>query len=294
MFFGDKYGDRVNVVEFGDFSREFCGGTHVHATEDIGYFKFKSEGSVASGVRRIEAVTASHALELMKLQDRSASERLDYAAGQLQELRDLASQSGGSEAEFVKVIANLESTVDALKRNPALPQSYSVDLRPHFDERARREISVETLILEIAEKRKSIEKELSKSRLQSQSGAIEGLVAGAQLVDGVRVVSAKVETGSLDELKSLGDTLRSKLGHGVGLLAAVIDSKVSLVCVVTDDLVAAKKLEAGKIVGSVAKLLGGGGGGKAHLATAGAKDVSKLPQALASTGSIVHAMLVQS
>jgi alanyl-tRNA synthetase len=107
-------------------------------------------------------------------------------------------------------------------------------------------------------------------------------------------VSAKVESGSLDELKTLGDTLRSKLGHGVGLLAAVIEGKVSLVCVVTDDLVAAKKLEAGKIVGSVARLLGGGGGGKAHLATAGGKDVSKLAEALASTASIVHAMLVKS
>ena len=294
MFFGDKYGDRVNVVEFGDFSREFCGGTHVHTTEDIGYFKFRSEGSVASGVRRIEAVTASHALELMKLQDRSASERLEYATSQLQEIRDLAVQSGESQADFEKAIATLEATLNSLKKNPAMPQSFSEDLLPHFNERARREISVETLILEIAEKRKSIEKELSKSRLQSQSGAIDGLVAGAQQVNGIRVVSAQVKSGSLDELKTLGDTLRSKLGHGVGLLAAVIDNKVSLVCVVTDDLVAAKKLEAGKIVGSVARLLGGGGGGKAHLATAGGKDVSKLPEALSSTGSIIHAMLVQS
>jgi alanyl-tRNA synthetase len=298
MFFGDKYGDRVNVVEFGDFSREFCGGTHVHATQDIGYFKFKSEGSVASGVRRIEAVTASHALELMQIQDRSASERFEYASGQLQELRDLAStlaiQSGGPQADVERTIAILESSVDALKSRPAMPQSFSVNLRPHFDERARREISIETLILEIADMRKSVEKDLSKSRLLSQSGVIDGLVAGAQLIDGIRLVSAKVETGSLDELKSLGDMLRSKLEHGVGLLAAVADGKVSLVCVVTDDLVAAKKLQAGKIVGSVAKLLGGGGGGKAHLATAGGKDASKLSEALASTGSIVHTMLDQS
>jgi alanyl-tRNA synthetase len=89
----------------------------------------------------------------------------------------------------------------------------------------------------------------------------------------------------------LGDTLRARLGSGVGLLASVLDDKVSLVCVVTDDLVTSKRLEAGKVVAAVARIVGGGGGGKAHLATAGGKDVSKLAEALRATETVVKSFL---
>ncbi len=96
----------------------------------------------------------------------------------------------------------------------------------------------------------------------------------------VTVVAARIAAADIDELKRLGDELRAKLRRGVGVLGTVLEEKASFVCVVTDDLVAEKKIQAGRIVGEVAKLVGGGGGGRPHMATAGGKDADKLDAAL--------------
>jgi alanyl-tRNA synthetase len=136
-----------------------------------------------------------------------------------------------------------------------------------------------------------LKKELSARRLKEASGGIDEIARGGETVGAIRVVSSRIDAGDMDELKALGDTLRTKIGSGVGVLGAVIDEKAAFVCVVTDDLVQGKKLQAGKIVGELARLVGGGGGGRPHLATAGGKDAGKLSEALAETAAIVRRMM---
>ena len=103
--FGEKYGDVVRVVEMGDVSMEFCGGTHLDNTAKVGLFRIKSEGSVASGVRRIEAITGKQTLEEL----RSGQEKLVRAAQLLKTTsNELESRIGGMLSEMKEIRSQLE------------------------------------------------------------------------------------------------------------------------------------------------------------------------------------------
>ncbi|MDI6789596.1 MAG: alanine--tRNA ligase [Thermodesulfobacteriota bacterium] len=105
--FGEKYGDRVRVVSIGPFSKELCGGTHAARTGDIGLFKIVSEGGVAAGIRRIEAVTGSEALKLVQEQDLRLKRLGHLLKAGTEELGNKIEKLIASQKELEKEVADL-------------------------------------------------------------------------------------------------------------------------------------------------------------------------------------------
>jgi alanyl-tRNA synthetase len=220
--FGEKYGQRVRVIKIGDFSTELCGGTHLERTGELGLLKIASEGAVASGVRRVEAVTGPAALESVARKESA-----------------------------------LREAADLLKISPLdVPQR----LRKLLDEQ------------------RQLEKQLQELEARLARSRAEELVASARQVNGVAVLAARVDGLDAEGLRAVADTLRDRLGSGVVCVGSAVDGKVNLVTAVTKDLV--KRFPAGKLIQEVARVVGGGGGGRPDLAQAGGKEPGRLDEAL--------------
>ena len=231
--FGEKYGNIVRVVTVPDFSMEFCGGSHVENTAQIGMFKIVSEGSSGAGVRRIEAVTGHGAVAHV-----NATEEM---------VKGLA-------AELKCRATDVPSRLEALHNELKAAQKKAEELAA----------------------------EIAKAQVSNVADQVKD-------VSGVPVLVQKVNADSVDALRNLGDQMRDKVG-GVVVLAAVMGEKVSILTMATKDAVA-KGAHAGNIVKAVAKLCGGGGGGRPDMAQAGAKDVAKLDSALAAAYDIIAGMI---
>ena len=228
--FGEKYGDIVRVVSCGDFSVELCGGTHVSNTGEIGAFKILSESGIASGVRRIEAVTASGILE-----------------------------GYNSETERTSALSTiLKTTPDQLMQK------------------------TENLMASL----KQANSELESFKKKSMGDSVSTLIENAEDINGIKLITKRLDGATTDDMRSLSDTIKDKTSSVAMVFAAVNDDKVTFLVSLSDDLVE-KGLHAGNIVKEVAKVAGGGGGGKANMAQAGAKDISKIDEAFSVAKALI-------
>ena len=132
--------------------------------------------------------------------------------------------------------------------------------------------------------KKVLEKEIKKINQSSQGSIVGDLVSSAEDINGYKIVVEQLD--DISELKEMGDSFRQCFkNNGVALIGTEISGKPMVMCAVSDNLIA--KVKAGEIVRSVGQVMGGGGGGKPHLATAGGKDISKLKEALQSGKKLI-------
>ncbi|CAN5656364.1 alanine--tRNA ligase [soil metagenome] len=249
--FGEKYGDKVRVVIMDpEFSIEFCGGTHVSNTGDIGFFKIIKEESISAGVRRIFAKTGAGTEALIN--DRA------------KEIEKIVSEFGNT-LEIDEVKKNV-SAISGSNSEIYLAQTEILKKLSNLKEKA-------------LEEKKRNEKEQLMKNLEKYKTEIDALIDKADESLGFKFIASEMKVNSADEFKELGEEIRKKL-LGVSLVASQINGKISLVSTVSDDLIKEKKISAGDIIKDIAKTLGGGGGGRPQLATAGAKDIEKLPEVI--------------
>ena len=274
-FFGEKYEDKVRVVIVDDkFSIEFCGGTHVSSTNDIGLFKIIKEESISSGVRRIFAITGEGIIKFI-------NDRVSEIENISSELPD-------------KYSKNFKVGIDNFKKDFEGADFRNIELMKKLIEYQDSTIaSLHKVREKYLEEKKQTEKQLLKQNLEKVFKQLDKIIAESSNHTDITIVSEKMDLHSMDELNEVGEELRKKLKNGVGLIAIVLDNKINLVCAVSDNLIKEKNLNAGKLISDVAKELGGGGGGRPQLATAGGKDISKLNEVLDKFPSKIKNILKQ-
>lgn len=234
MLFGEKYGNIVRVVKAGDFSTEFCGGTHVSNSGQIGLFKIVSESSVAAGVRRITALTGTNLLTAF-----AANENL------------------------IKLSASvLKTGINDVKEK------------------------IDSIVADNKTKDKEIQALNAELTKLKSADALSKPID----IDGLEVYIARLDGTTPDALRSMGDDIKSTNDNAVAVIAGVNGEKASIVAVCGKNAVA-KGVKAGDVVREVAKLAGGGGGGRPDSAMAGAKDLSKLDSALSSAVNIIKGFI---
>ncbi len=259
------------MVSMGEFSRELCGGTHADNTKDIGSLLVLSEESISSGTRRITALTgpraeanrkqtletAAHAASLLGCEIQSIADVVNELTQAIRKLKKLTS---GTTSESLPPLVGRDpaSAVQAIKTEGVNSQVVRSVVRqtarllnvPVEDIPTR----IQTLLNDQVSLRSQIEKAATATTLTA-----EDLIADGEVVNGVRMIIRRVDGASPVLMRQWIDKIRSTSSEPVAIMLAAPaeDDKVTLIAALSADLVKQGKA-AGKWIGPVAKILGGG------------------------------------
>lgn len=281
QFFGDKYGEVVRVVQIGGrtgsldgWSMELCGGTHVKSTAEIELCAIKSEGAIAAGIRRIEAVCGDAARTYLK---QKIEDLRRETAGLAEEVRGLASELGERAPEAAQVpVPNLE-TVRA-EEMAAVAAALS-------GLRAARDGLREQLV----ELRKLRKKREAKAKAAQAGEMLGGLVSDAAAQGGAfPVIVEHLGEGDAGLLQEVLTGLKKRQFGGIAVFTAVEEEKVHLVISVAPDLTG--KASAGDLMKQWAPLVGGRGGGKPDLARGAGENPENLEDLLGEARKLLRAL----
>ncbi|MGQ2800729.1 alanine--tRNA ligase [Leptospira santarosai] len=265
--FGEKYGDQVRVVRMGDASVEFCGGTHVSHTGEIGYFFIKKESSPGAGNRRIEGVCGPAVIETFQ-------NRFAELTESVQNLNLKIKSELGGEGAKILITTNVpgpDEIREKLEKEGATAVAFFRDL----SERIAFEIEGNTSSF------LKTKRNLESRDFENNVSVIEKVLSSSIETGVGRIVSAIFEDKDPNSLKGLSDNLKVREKNLLVILGSKNADSASVVITCSSELVS-KGIHCGNLVKAACEILGGKGGGKADMAQGGGKEKQNLESAISS------------
>ena len=260
QFFGEKYGDKVRVLQIGGeprklngYSMELCGGTHVRSTSEIGPFRIVREEAIAAGIRRIEAVAGEAA-------------------------RNWAIHEAARQQDRFETLKRKKSDVAALPDFEEGAETHAMLNKIYM-----RAAHLEKLEADVREWEKKGAK-ASEAQLKSRAAEIAKELAAMHAAKGN--VVAEVKDADAKLLQAVGDALKSKIKGPIFLVGAT-NGRVALLAVVPKEF--SSKLQANKLIQEIAPIVGGKGGGRPESAQGSGSDIGKIEMALAEAERLITA-----
>ncbi|MCX7999185.1 MAG: alanine--tRNA ligase [Leptospiraceae bacterium] len=261
-FFEEKYGDKVRVVQMGEFSSEFCGGCHVSNTKDIGYFLIRKESSPGAGNRRIEALCGPKVIEYFQEEFQELSYQINEVNSKLKEFFNNSSHF------ITETLPAPEQIQKAFEEKKSRAVFEFRKLKQYF----------ETLLEEkkafLHDSKKQQEAKLSQNLLSTQ----EELLRKVEPVGKFSFLSHNVENVKMELVKELGDSLKNKVAN---LFFVVhVKNKDDAILFMAGKEAVTNGLNCNELMKKTLSIVEGRGGGKVDMAQGSVKRAENFPQLL--------------